>query len=673
MGPCNRVAARLRVLVGAQSVALSYRLVQCLDVQVVQADVRRWAFHLSVPLSEKLYNVFELVVGASQSRTAVARLGLLKVVSLLCRDCLRLAPLCLRITTAQRTPFEKLHHRSLEQVWQQLGALYAKGQRLLAARRAVVFLPPVPILIGGADESDSVDWETWHWPYLPELAFLHYSPVAVVSPDPAVGPSSSSPLTQEVITLMQSPPPLAAALTQPASYASSSNDSPICSPTRLSVGQQPMEFAPLAFGDALDCVPDTPVVKRARFTPSLVHPIGYGSEAYVDDSVPSSAVADPLGSGVAERVADLLRTDQSRLALRPTSFSLLDVCRRLYNPTNATNRRTSKGQKSAWKHWTAWCQLHNTEPWRLERHTTDVDHHRESVLQAGFLRFVHVRQSARPRNGRKAALPSSAAKTLSHIRKMHKDRDFPMTPSHLVQVEIRRLLTHYKTEYGCSDLIPKQKQPFTRDILLNTILGTPDGYELGNYRMSWASRKGRSVAALTKTLANTGFRKAEVSVDKHGDHCTSDCLSRASLTWQLRGKLYTTTTVPHELLRSPQPGDFAILTPPPSKSDPYDMVWGNKPIWLPYLPDALAAFTALADIELNDGLTGPPHSVALFTDNDAQAFSGAQLDRLLRAMLLRHYPEHVAKNYSWHSARIFVHCHCPPCVEGLSSTNSSSL
>ena len=84
------------------------------------------------------------------------------------------------------------------------------------------------------------------------------------------------------------------------------------------------------------------------------------------------------------------------------------------------------------------------------------------------------------------------------------------------------------------------------------------------------------------------------------------------------------------------------------------MVWGNKPIWLPYLPDALAAFSALADIELNDGFAGPPQSVALFTGDDGLAFSGAQLDRLLRAMLLRHYPEHVAKNYSWHSARIFL-------------------
>ena len=94
----------------------------------------------------------------------------------------------------------------------------------------------------------------------------------------------------------------------------------------------------------------------------------------------------------------------------------------------------SKGQKSAWVHWDAWCRVHNTDPWRLERFTTDTDHHREAVLQAGFIHFVHLRQSARPRSGRKAALPSSAAKTLAHIRKMHKDRDFPMVASRLATV-----------------------------------------------------------------------------------------------------------------------------------------------------------------------------------------------------------------------------------------------
>jgi hypothetical protein len=53
---------------------------------------------------------------------------------------------------------------------------------------------------------------------------------------------------------------------------------------------------------------------------------------------------------------------------------------------------------------------------------------------------------------------------------------------------------------------------------------------------------------------------------------------------------------PADLLSSPQPGDFAVLQPPPSKSDPFDMVWGSKPIFLPFSSDPLSAFTSLADI-----------------------------------------------------------------------------
>jgi hypothetical protein len=36
------------------------------------------------------------------------------------------------------------------------------------------------------------------------------------------------------------------------------------------------------------------------------------------------------------------------------------------------------------------------------------------------------------------------------------------------------------------------------------------------------------------------------------------------------------------------------------------MVWGSKPIFLPFDADPLSAFTSLADIELNDPVTGPP-------------------------------------------------------------------
>jgi hypothetical protein len=49
----------------------------------------------------------------------------------------------------------------------------------------------------------------------------------------------------------------------------------------------------------------------------------------------------------------------------------------------------------------------------------------------------------------------------------------------------------HKSRHGVKDLIPKRKEPFTRDILLNTILGAPDATAVGRFKIVWASRSGR--------------------------------------------------------------------------------------------------------------------------------------------------------------------------------------
>ncbi|KAL3917869.1 MAG: hypothetical protein SGPRY_006234, partial [Prymnesium sp.] len=348
--------------------------------------------------------------------------------------------------------------------------------------------------------------------------------------------------------------------------------------------------------------------------------------------------------------------DTSAFALRPGTFSLTSLVREVFDPASAQPSATTKAQASAWKHWEAWCALNRTPPWRLCRPVSDADFHREAVLQAGFLRFTHVRQSARPRGHRAAALPSSADKALRHIRRMHKDRNYEMVASTLVTQQIRRMHYEYVQRYPASDLIPRRKEPFTREILVDVILKAPEGFDLGSFSLRWGSRAGRSLRALTTTLAQTGFRKGEVCVEKAGQPCSYRCASRASLRCLLRGRIYLSCP-PASLLQLPVPGDFAILVPPPSKSDPFDMVWGGNPVWLPFQPgEPLCAFSALADVELYDPVSpsADPASVALFTLDDGAPFSGSQLDAILRRLLLRCLPASSASLYSWHSARIFL-------------------
>lgn len=439
----------------------------------------------------------------------------------------------------------------------------------------------------------------------------------------------------------------------PPGYGASA-EAPLPSTPEPEAPSSPLQFSMPVFGPRLGFPPDSPSPSERSSNSLLAHPSCYHAEPPPKRACTlASASLSPSPPGLAGSVARMLEEDTSRLALRPTSFTLLSMCEQLYDPSRCTAARTSKGQKSAWVHWSAWCRVHNTDPWRLERFASETDHHREAVLQAGFINFVHLRQSVRPKSGRKAALPSSAAKTLAHVRKMHKDRDFPMVSSRLVQNEIRKLFMDHKAKHGVQDLIPKRKEPFTREILLDTILGAPDDTAVGRFKLVWASRSGRSIRGLTKTLASTGFRKAEISVEKAGQSLW-DCLTRAGLSWLLRGKVYASGSAPADLLLQPREGDFAILQPPPSKSDPFDMVWGSKPIFLPFCADPLSAFTSLADIELNDPVVGSPEQTALFTADDGSPFTGHFLDRLLHGLLLRHFPESVAKHYSWHSCRIWL-------------------
>ena len=349
-------------------------------------------------------------------------------------------------------------------------------------------------------------------------------------------------------------------------------------------------------------------------------------------------------------IADMLMADQSALALRPTEFALADLCYRLYDSSTAQAASTTAGQRSAWKHWTAWCAKMNTDPWRSEHGGTPTDQHREAVLQAGFLQFCHNRQSAR--NGRLAALPSSATKTLAHIRKLHRDRGCPMVSSALVNTESRRLHYEYRSQYGVQAMVPKRKEPFTKQMLISHVLGAPAGLDLGGgWSLDWSSRAGKSLAALTAVLAQTGFRKSEVSVPSQLD-TLHYCLQRSHLHWVIQGVPVDRPTAAQ--LRQLRAGDFAVLTPPPSKSDPFDMVWGGNPIWLPFVfGEPLCAAIALADLLLAWPTDGAVDS-AVFTHDDGKPFTGSQLDKALERMLLHAYPPATVRLYSWHSARIFL-------------------
>ena len=59
----------------------------------------------------------------------------------------------------------------------------------------------------------------------------------------------------------------------------------------------------------------------------------------------------------------------------------------------------------------------------------------------------------------------------------------------------------------------------------------------------------------------------------------SDHLTRASLMWSIRGAIVASPS--QQQLDNLVETDYAILLPPPSKTDAFGVIWGDKPIYLP--------------------------------------------------------------------------------------------
>ena len=75
------------------------------------------------------------------------------------------------------------------------------------------------------------------------------------------------------------------------------------------------------------------------------------------------------------------------------------------------------------------------------------------------------------------------------------------------------------------------------------------------------------------------MRKAEVSLA--GDVAFDRThLALANVRWLIGGVIVAAPTVAH--LRSLRDGDYALLTPPPSKADQFSLHWGASTIYLAF-------------------------------------------------------------------------------------------
>ena len=102
-------------------------------------------------------------------------------------------------------------------------------------------------------------------------------------------------------------------------------------------------------------------------------------------------------------------------------------------------------------------------------------------------------------------------------------------------------------------------------------------------------------------------------------------------------------------------GGYMVTTPPPSKSDPFGVVWGSLPIYVAFRDTNANAARLVAQIlKQRQGALG---SCPLLCRTPGTPFTHSFLDRVLKRWLVHvGVSESQARLYSWHSARAYRAC-----------------
>lgn len=84
--------------------------------------------------------------------------------------------------------------------------------------------------------------------------------------------------------------------------------------------------------------------------------------------------------------------------------------------------------------------------------------------------------------------------------------------------------------------------------------------------------------AAVSVATSARFRKAEMfRSNEETFYLTWDLVS-----WSIGGRVVPWDDATEELLAGLKVGDFAIITPPPSKADQFNQVWGALPMYIPF-------------------------------------------------------------------------------------------
>ena len=321
-------------------------------------------------------------------------------------------------------------------------------------------------------------------------------------------------------------------------------------------------------------------------------------------------------------------------------------------------RGTQSQNRAGWKYWCRFCsEVFDTSPERTNRDAhegLDREAQQDEELLIGTF-LVWLVSQVPPRSKKDAqAKPSSLYAHVLAVRRVHRQRwGVTMVKPLNLSLTLRAVLTDFVRDHGPEALLPRRKEPASGAMLLK-LLAVPQGVRLGRWTLEWGSVLGVSLRAMLCTAFSGGFRKAELALPA-GAEFDDFCIKRASLSWRIAGVIVAAPS--RAQLEGLCRGDFALITPPPSKADHFGTFFGNRPVWLPFVDTPGNAAAALAQLELRIPVAAAERrSSPLFMEAPRTPLGAGRADRLLKHLLHQIMSKSEASRYSWHSFRIGLAC-----------------
>ena len=380
---------------------------------------------------------------------------------------------------------------------------------------------------------------------------------------------------------------------------------------------------------------------------------------------PASATVSAPGTSsfvVEQRVEHLLGVNASSNkphAFRGDQSQLRDLLTaQVHAQARAANENSLAAEQSHFRlYWKPYCDLQRTPYVRPDVRSLTYDELMlEEAWWGGAIPWIQPRMP----NGEGvmgAALPTSNLKVLRNMRRAHKRMGIDTVSLRAAVQATDGLLKDFLLEHGPLALVPKRKEPLLNDELF-------DMWKYGGYiftgrkrcLLDWRSPRFSSLLAMFHTLAQTGMRKAEVSIPAKAKFDKSRA-SLLNLRWRIGGTVYDHLTPPlYE--RLVKEGGYALLRPPPSKADPFSLHWGPCTIYLRYsATERINSARELAREEMRRGVDPAKRADApLFVKEDGTAWNHYELASTFYAIMVAIRGEARAKQVSMHSWRVYLAC-----------------